>query len=165
MGKLLAAAGLVGTWSLFSNSLLFVSRLPYVMAVDGWLPHGMAKASGEASVPKVALAWSCVITAIFAAVSFGDLVLMYVVLYGLALALEFLALIVLRLRKPNAVRSFAIPGGWLGIAYVCVAPLGVATAVLLAGAHEERSHLAQYLVVAGVLLSGAALYVARRKHS
>jgi hypothetical protein len=34
--------------------------------------------------------------------------------------------------------------------------------VLLAGAREEHSHLVQYLVVAAILLSGAALYVARR---
>jgi amino acid transporter len=162
MGSLLAAAGLVSTWSLFNNSLLYVSRLPYVMACDGWLPHGMAKASGEAGVPKVALAWSCVITAIFAAVSFGNLVVMYVLLYGLALALEFLALIVLRVRKPQADRVFAVPGGWLGIAYVCLAPLGVAAAVLLASFREEHSHAGQFVVVAGILLSGAVLYLARR---
>ncbi|MFI5183764.1 MAG: APC family permease [Vicinamibacteria bacterium] len=162
MGSLLAAAGLVATWSLFSNSLLYVSRLPYVMACDGWLPHRMAKASGEAGVPKVALAWSCVITAVFAAVSFGDLVVMYVALYGLALALEFLALIVMRVRKPEAIRTFAVPGGWLGIAYVCLAPFSVAAAVLLASLREEQSHAGQFLVVAGILLSGAALYLARR---
>jgi amino acid transporter len=165
MGSLLAAAGLVSTWSLFSNSLLYVSRLPYVMACDGWLPHGMAKASGEAGVPKVALAWSCVITAIFAAVSFGNLVVMYVLLYTLALALEFLALIVLRVQKPQAVRAFAVPGGWLGIAYVCLAPLGVAAAVLLASFREEHSHAGQFLVVAGILLSGVALYLARRSRA
>jgi amino acid transporter len=162
MGSLLAAAGLVSTWSLFNNSLLYVSRLPYVMACDGWLPHGMAKASGEAGVPRVALAWSCVITSIFAAVSFGNLVVMYVLLYALALALEFLALIVLRVRKPQAARAFSIPGGWLGIAYVCVAPLGVAAAVLLASLREEHSHAAEYLVVAAILVSGAVLYLARR---
>ena len=162
MGSLIAAAGLVSTWSLFNNSLLYVSRLPYVMACDGWLPHGMAKASGEAGVPKVALAWSCVITALFAAVSFGNLVVMYVLLYALALALEFLALIVLRVRKPQAERAFAVPGGWLGIAYVCLAPLGVAAAVLLASLREQHSHAAQFLVVAGILLSGVVLYLARR---
>jgi amino acid transporter len=162
MGTLLAAAGLVSTWSLFSNSLLYVSRLPYVLACDGWMPHGLAKASGEARVPRVALAWSCVVTAVFAAVSFGSLVVMFVLLYGLALALQFLALIVLRLRQPRAVRAFAVPGGWLGIAYVCLAPLGVAAAVLLASLREEDSHAGQFLVVAGILASGAALYLARR---
>ena len=132
------------------------------MACDGWLPHGMAKASGEAGVPKVALAWSCVVTSIFAAVSFGNLVVMYVLLYASALALEFLALIVLRLREPQAERAFAVPGGWLGIAYVCIAPLGVAAAVLLAGLREEESHAGQFLVVGGVLASGVVLYLARR---
>lgn len=162
MGSLLAAAGLVATWGLFSNSLLYVSRLPYVMACDGWLPRVMAKASGEAGVPKVALAWSCVVTAIFAAVSFGDLVVMYVLLYGMALALEFLALIVLRRRKPQAIRTFTVPGGWVGIAYVCIAPFSVAAAVLLASLQEETSHAGQFLVVAGVVLSGVALYLVRR---
>jgi amino acid transporter len=162
MGSLLAGAGLVSTWSLFSSSQLYVSRLPYVMACDGWLPHGMARASGEAGVPRVALAWSCVITSIFAAVSFGNLVVMYVLLYGLALALEFLALILLRVRQPKAVRAFAVPGGWLGIVYVCLAPLGVATAVLLASLLEEHSHAGEYLVVAAILVSGVTLYLARR---
>jgi amino acid transporter len=162
MGTLLAAAGLVSTWSLFNNSLLCFSRLPYVMACDGWLPHRLAKASGEAGVPKVALAWSCAITAAFAALSFGNLVVMYVLLYGLALSLEFTTLVVLRLRQPHAVRAFAVPGGWFGIAYVCMAPLGVAAAVLLASLREEQSHGGQFLLVAGILTSGAVLYLARR---
>lgn len=165
LGGMLAAAGLVSTWSLFNSQLLYISRLPYVMACDGWLPRAMARTSTATGVPTVALAWSCVITAVFAAASFGDLVILYVLLYTLALELQYLTLIVLRLRRPDARRSFRVPGGWLGIGYICLAPMAVAAAVLLASLQDEQSHASQFLVVGGVLLSGVALYFARRSRT
>jgi len=162
MGGILAAAGLVSMWSLFNSQLLYISRLPYVLARDGWLPSGMAKVSGDTGVPTVALGWSCAITAVFAAVSFGDLVILYVLLYTLALELQYLALIVLRVRRPDASRAFRVPGGWPGVGYVCLAPIGVAAAVLLASLQDEQSDAPQFLGVGAILLSGMVLYLARR---
>jgi hypothetical protein len=47
--------------------------LAFVMAYDGWLRGVIAQFSPETGVPKTAILLFCVITAIFAALPFGDL--------------------------------------------------------------------------------------------
>ena len=163
MGALLAAAGIVSMWSFFSAQLLYVSRLPFVMACDGWLPRVFAHVSLNAVVPNVAIVIICAITAIFAALSFGSLAVIICLLYTPALGLEFLALIVLRVRRPNAPRSFRVPGGWWGMSYVCVTFFACALFVLVATLLEWKSFLGQLLVVAIIAVSGVAVYLLRRK--
>ncbi len=53
-------------------------------------------------------------------------------------------------------------GGWLGIVYVCVAPLGVAAAVLVASLGRSIRTRRSSSWWPGILLSGVALYLARR---
>src|SRR5262249_7079267 len=104
LGALLAVGGLVSTWGLFNAQLLYVSRLPFVMARDGWLPQSLAKISPDTAVPKLAIICFCVLTVIFAALSFGSLALIQCLTYAGALTLEFLALIILRIKLPDAPR-------------------------------------------------------------
>ena len=79
------------------------------------------------------------------------------------LTFEFLALIVLRIRRPGAHRSFRVPGGWWGMAYVCLTPFAFTALVLFATLRDWRSFPGQLLVVAGVALSGVTLYFMRRR--
>jgi len=163
LGSLIAVAGLVSMWSLFNAQLLYVSRLPYVMACDGWLPKALAKMSPDAAVPKAAIICFCVLTALFSALSFGGLAVIQCVLYAGSLTLEFLALVVVRLRRPEGSGAFRIPGGWWGISYVCITPFGFAALVLMATLRDWRSFPGQLLVVVAVVVSGAALYFIRRR--
>lgn len=165
LGVLIAAAGLVSTWGLINAQLLYISRLPFVMARDGWLPKGLAHASSETAVPKIALLSCCVIGALFAALSFGSLAVINCLLNTAGLTLEFLALIVLRVRRPDAPRSFRVPWGWLGMSYVCVAPFGAAVLLLLATFRDWRSYPGQILVVGGIVIAGIVLYFARRRRA
>ncbi|MGA2856449.1 MAG: APC family permease [Candidatus Sulfotelmatobacter sp.] len=162
LGSVMAAAGLVSMWGLFSAQLLYVSRLPYVMACDGWLPKALAKVSPGTAVPKVAILCFCAIAALFAALSFGSLALISCLLYAGALTLEFLTLITLRIRRPHARRDFRVPGGWWGMSYVCVTPFAFAGLVLFAALRDWQSFPGQLLVVGVVVGSGVALYFFRR---
>lgn len=163
LGSLLAAAGVVSMWSLFNAQLLYVSRLPLVMACDGWLPKVVANITHDTAVPKFAVLFFCAITAIFAALSFGSLVVIICLLNTSALVLEFIALIVFRVRRPNALRSFRVPGGWLGISCVCVSFFSVAMMVLVSTLREWRNFPEQLVVVGIIVFSGVALYFLRRK--
>jgi amino acid transporter len=163
LGSVIAAAGLVATWGLFNAQLLYASRLPYVMACDGWLPNVLAKASPGTAVPKLAVLLLSAIAAVFAALSFGSLAIISSVLYAGALTLEFLSLIALRIRRPRAHRGFRVPGDWWGMAYVCLTPFAFAVLVLFATLRDWRSFPGQLLMVAVVAASGVSLYFLRRR--
>jgi amino acid transporter len=163
LGAMIAAAGVVSMWALFNAQLLYVSRLPFVMARDRWLPQLLAKVSPHSSVPKVAILIFCGITAVFAALPFGSLAIITCLLYTPALVLEFLALIILRVRRPNAPHSFRIPGGWWGMSAVCAAFFAGSLLVVAATLREWRSYPGQLLVVGFVIFTGVALYLLRRR--
>lgn len=165
LGALIAAAGLVSMWGLCNAQVLYLSRLPYVMARDGWLPKALAQASSETAVPKTAILWCSAIGALFAALSFSSLAVITCLLNTAGLTLEFLALIVLRVKRPDAPRSFRVPGGWLGLGYVCVAPFAAAVLLVIAALRDWRSYPGQILVVVGVVFAGIVLYFVRRKRA
>ena len=162
LGSLVAVAGLVSMLGLFNAQLLYVSRLPYVLARDGWLPKVFANNSHDAPIPKAAIFCFCLIAAIFVAFSFGSLAIIQCVLYVSMMTLDFLALIAFRVRQPHARRSFQIPGGWWGMGYVCIAPFAFAMLVLTATLRDWRSFPGQLLIVGIVAASAIVLYFCRR---
>jgi amino acid transporter len=162
LGALLAVAGLVSMWGLFNAQLLYVSRIPSVMARDGWLPKALSKESASAA-PSVAIVSLCTITALLSAFSFGNLVVMMCLLYMATLTLEFFTLVALRVRLPVGRRTFRVPGGRCGLVYVCLAPLVVATAALSATWSDGDSDRSQLSIVGIVVCAGITLYFVRRK--
>ena len=164
LGGLIAVAGLISMWALVNAQLFYVSRLPYALARDGWLPLGLAKVSSSSASPKTAVLCCGCVAAALAAFPLGGLAVIQCLLYAPALTLEFLALIIFRLRLPQVHRPFRAPGGWWGLSYVWLAPFAFAAVVLFATLRDWRSFPAELLVVALVVLSGAAFYFIQRKN-
>ena len=162
LGLALAGAALLSAWSLFNSQLLYVSRLPYRMACDGWLPKFFARADSETGVPRNALLFACGAAALFSMLSFDKLVVMDIMLYCAELSLEFVALAVLRWRQPDAVRPFRVPLGWLGVAYVCLAPLAFGAVALWANL-QDSEQWRQLVIVTLIILTGPVVYYAQRK--
>ena len=163
LGSLIAVAGLVSVWALVNAQLFYVSRMPLVLARDGWLPSALAHVSSDSAAPRTAVVCCAAIAAVLAAFSFGGLAVIQCLLYADALTLEFLALIILRLRRPQAHRAFRVPGGWWGLGYVCLAPFVFAGLVSFATLQDWRSFQGQILMVAVVIASGGVLYFVRRR--
>jgi amino acid transporter len=163
LGALIATAGLVSTWALFNAQLLYVSRLPFVMAQDGWLPKVFANVSRKSAVPREAIISFCVLTALLSSLTFVGLAVIQCLLYAGALTLEFLALLVLRFRHEDTPGSFRVPGGLLGLAYVCVAPFAVTLLVLKATLRDWRSFPGSLLIVALSVVTGVAVFLLRRR--
>ncbi|MBL0169402.1 MAG: APC family permease [Gemmatimonadaceae bacterium] len=114
LAMLVAAAGLVSALALFNALLMAYSRIPLAMARDGLLPAGIAALDKRAN-PSRAVLVSAVCYSIFALLPFGQLVVADVLLYSLALALEYGALIRLRIRQPELRGAFRVPVGMTGI--------------------------------------------------
>jgi amino acid transporter len=162
LGLLIAIAALLSAWSLFNSQLLYVSRMPFVMARDGWLPSILTKTSETTGVPINALLLSCGISLIFCALPFGKLVVIDILLYSAALVLEFIALLVLRKREPEMNRPFKIKGGWTVLILLTLAPTAFASIVLFATLSDPEIDYRQVLAVVLAMVSGVVLYFLRR---
>ena len=86
---------------------------------------------------------------------FERLIIIDILLYGVSLGLEFVALIVLRIREPELPRPFRVPGGMFGAVAVGIAPM------LLLGFSVVRSQSEHVLGISafafGMLLIAAGV--------
>ena len=94
-----------------------LTRLPYALAEDGLLPKCLTQTIGE-GVPWVSVLVCSGAWALALRLSFERLISIDLVLYGAALMLEFVALVVLRVREPGLPRPFRVPGGLWGAVVV-----------------------------------------------
>jgi amino acid transporter len=156
LGAWLAIGGLVSAVGLFSALLLSISRLPFVMAEDGYLPKAITKIHPKYETPWVAIVVCATIYSFFTLSAFASLVVMDVIVYSGALILEFTALIAFRIKYPKMKRPYKIPGGWLGIFLVTIFPLGVLTLAIVSTVQEEGIG-ALYLSIAAIA-TGPLLY-------
>lgn len=127
LAVMLAIGGMVSALALFNALLLSYSRIPLAMASDGLLPRKLAKLDSR-STPRNAVLVSAICYSVFALLSFVHLVVADVLLYSMALFLEFAALIALRKKDPDLRGSFRIPLGRGGVTALALLP-----AVILVG--------------------------------
>jgi amino acid transporter len=161
LGILLALAALVFAWGLFNSQILYASRLPFAMANDGWLPKVLAKTNAK-GVPINALIVCCGVSALFAALPFGKLVVIDILLYSAELFLEFIALMFLRVYEPDLPRPFKIRGGWFVLILITILPMTFAGTVIYATLTDQATDLRHLGIVVLALISGVILYFLRR---
>lgn len=135
----LVVGGMISAFGMFNALVMSYSRLPLAMAQDGMLPKVFAKLQPKTRAPWVAIVVCAVGWAMCLGLGFARLVTIDILLYGSSLTLEFIALIVLRVREPELARPFRVPGGLFGAIAVGVAP------VALLGFSVVRSETEQVL--------------------
>src|SRR5437762_7744614 len=147
----LALAGMVSALALFNALLLAYSRIPLAMAGDGLLPRPLA-ATDARGTPTNAVLVSAVFYSLFALVSFKGLVVADVLLYAMALLLEFGSLLALRRREPALRGAYRIPLGLRGVTALAAVPaLALVVIVVLSLRDPEYGAPA----VVGALLAAA----------
>ncbi len=162
LGAATAIGALVSAWGMFSAEMLYATRQPFVMAADGWLPKVFSRADRKTAAPRAVIVAYGILTALMATLSFGELVILVALLELPVLVLGLIALVRLRIRRPDAVRSFRVPGGWLGLGYVVLAPLLIAALALWALMSGSEGYGRQLLLLALFIGSGTGLYGLRR---
>jgi len=106
LGTILSCGGLASALGLFSAVLLSVSRLPKVMADDGLLPKILDHIHPRFKTPYISIIVCAAVVSIMIVWTLGDLIIIDVTVYGTALLLEFISLIALRIKMPDAHRPF-----------------------------------------------------------
>lgn len=114
-------AGSIDGVGTFTALTLTLTRLPSAMAADGFLPSVLQR-ENKRGVPWVSVLVCATCWALALGPSFERLISIDLVLYGGALVLEFLALIVLRYREPELPRPFRVPGGKAGTVLLGIGP-------------------------------------------
>jgi amino acid transporter len=163
LAVVIAVGGMVSAFGMFNALCLSVSRLPAVLAEDGYLPRVLARRFRRGGAPWVAVLACCVCWALSLGLKFERLVSLDILVYGTSLVLEFVALVVLRVREPDLPRPFRVPGGTLGAAVLGVAPTAVLGFALVKNAHEQVGPVNALVFAAAVLLAGPVAYAVSRR--
>ena len=122
LGAVLSFGGMASALGLFISILLAISRVPKAMADDGLLSPSLSKIHPRYNVPHVSIIICALVVSGMVFWEFGDLLIIDVTLYGAALFLEFVALIVLRRTNPDARRPFRVPLNVPGLVAMTVLP-------------------------------------------
>jgi amino acid transporter len=157
LGLAIVAGGAISGVGMFNSLVMSYSRLPMVMAEDGVLPHFIARRNRR-GVPWVSVIMCGVSWALALKLPFERLISIDLILYGSALLLEFIALIVLRIREPELERPFKAGN----MAFACALIVGPAALIgyaLYASRGEKLMGSVSALVLAfGIALLGPILY-------
>ena len=156
LGQAVALGAVVSTAGLFLTLLLTNSRLPYVLARDGFLPAAVGGIHPRFGTPWVALVLSSLLYAAFAVFSFKELIVLNVWLYSISLLVELAAFVWLRVREPEMARPWRVCGGLPTALVVAGVPAMLA---LLALATASWLNTMAGLIAA---LTGPAVYAGLR---
>lgn len=160
-GPLLATAvvvaGVIDDFGTFSNLTMSYTRLPHALAEDGFLPSVFTKRLRNGS-PWVAILSCGLCWALALGFSFERLITIDLVLWGMSLVLEFVALIVLRKREPSLSRPFRIPGpDWFAL-LLGLSPTALVMYALYASRSETVAGMSAFAFSLIVAALGLPLY-------
>jgi amino acid transporter len=173
-GPLLALAVLLGwmisTFGIVNSLTLSYSRLPLVMSEDGYLPEifkrRLPNGAPWASVVLCGTAWILVLVTF--GINLDRLLMLDILLYGSSLVLEFVTLILLRIREPHLPRPFKVPGGLPAAILLGVGPTALLVIALVKNRSEHLGaisslNLGLILMGVGVLLYFVATLMTKKE--
>ena len=159
----IALGGALCGLGMFNALVASYSRLPVAMARDGLLPAWFAKENPKTGAPTVSILFAAVLYTACLGLGFKRLVQIDVMLYGALVVIEFVSLVVLRVREPELCRPFRIPGKLGTLICLGLFPTSLLAVSMWLGRDEAGmwglSSLSMGIVL---LLLGPVLYVSCR---
>ena len=153
--------GTISGVGMFNALMMSYTRIPYALAKQRLLPKVFTRTTA-AGVPWLSVLLCAMAWALAVQMSFERLISIDLVLYGASLLLEFVALVVLRIREPQLVRPFCVPGGMIGAIGAGVGP-AILIGFAMWAARDEKMAGMPALVFAGLLAgAGPVIYAIAR---
>src|SRR6266404_2074429 len=160
---LIVLGGMMSAFGMFNALVMSYSRLPLAMAREGMLPKVFAKTSKRSNAPWVAIIVCASGWALCLGLGFQRLITLDIMLYGVSLMLEFVTLVVLRIREPELKREFRVPGGLPGAILAGVFPLALLVLALVKSGSETVLGMNGLLFGALIIGSGFLVYATTGK--
>jgi amino acid transporter len=160
LGMAVVAGGAICGIGMFNALMMSYTRLPMAMAEDGMLPSFVARRNSRGvpwvSVLLCGLGWALALN-----LKFERLISIDLILYGSSLLLEFVALVMLRIREPDLTRPFK--AGNLAFAIsLGIGPAALIGYALYASRREEitvaHNTISSLVFSLAIGLLGPALY-------
>jgi amino acid transporter len=156
----LIGGGMFSAFAMFNALVMSYSRLPLAMAQDGMLPKVFGKLHPRTRAPWVAVVVLAICWAMCLGLGFERLVTLDILIYGLSLGLEFVALIALRVREPELERPFRVPGGLFGAIAIAVPPMLLLGFDMVQSQSERVWGMSSFAFGALVIGAGVVLFAA-----
>ena len=150
--------GMMSAFGMFNALVMSYSRLPLAMAKDGMMPKVFGKVTRKNETPWVAILVLASCWALCLGLGFKRLVTLDIMLYGAALMLEFVTLVVLRVREPELKRHFRVPGGMAGAVTCGIFPFGLLLLSLVESDHETILGMNGLLFGFIIIVAGFLMY-------
>jgi len=148
LGAAMLIAAMIGTLSLSNSTILYTTRIPATMAEDGYLPAWLGRIHSRYQTPARAIVVSTIVYCILAKYPVEDLVNIYIWTRIATTLLTLLAAWRMRQKLPDAPRSFRIPGGAAGMAYILIFPL-ILCAIKVMQSEDYVFRYAPWLLASG----------------
>ena len=155
---LIVLGGMMSAFGMFNALVMSYSRLPLAMARDGMLPKVFAKLNKKTEAPWVAILVCAACWALCLGLGFRRLITLDIMLYGASLMLEFVTLVVLRIREPELKREFRVPGGLIGAISCGVFPLLLLTLAMVESGNETVLRMNGLMFGAIIIGAGFLVY-------
>jgi amino acid transporter len=156
LGVAIVVGGTVMAAGMFNALMMSYARLPMVLAEDGLLPRMLTRKNRH-GVPWVAVLACAAGWAVALQFSFERLISLDIILYGASLLLEFLALVVLRVREPRLERPFRA-GNFAFVCLISAAPTLLIVYAAVAARHERMAGMPSLLFGALVAAAGPLFF-------
>jgi amino acid transporter len=154
----IALAGVIGAVASFGALMMSFTRLPLVMAEDGYLPKIFTRRIPGTGTPWVAILACAFFWALCYPLGFDRSLILDVLLTGLSILLEFAALVALRFREPGLTRPYRVPGGIAGTILISLAPLALMVATVVRNGTELLGSTSELAIGFGIVAAGVAFY-------
>ena len=160
---LIVLGGMMSAFGMFNALVMSYSRLPLAMAREGMLPKFFAKTSNRTNAPWAAILVCASGWALCLGLGFQRLITLDIMLYGASLMLEFITLVVLRIREPHLKRAFRVPGGLTGAVLAGLFPLALLILAVFKSRSETVLGINGLLFGAIIIASGFVVYSVSRR--
>jgi amino acid transporter len=157
----LVVGAMLSAFGMFNALVMSYSRLPLAMSQDGMLPRVFGRLHSRTGAPWVSIVVLAIAWALCLGIGFERLVTLDILVYGASLMLEFAALVVLRVREPQMLRPFRVPGGTSGAIAIGVLPAALLVFAVVRSENERIAGMSSFAFGMMLIAGGFAAYALR----